>query len=366
MIAQAAGARDGGLPGSVPPAVLSLVVVVLVVGALLGVDRALALRARRRESWRIRRQVTMLALSLVGVIVVVLTLPVEESTEGQLLGLLGIAITAALTLASTTFVGNMMAGLMLRAVDNIRLGCFIQVGEQFGRVTERGLFHVEIQTEDRDLSTLPNMYLVTNPVKVVSASGTIISAQVSLGYDTHHAVIEDLLLEAIGRAGLSDGFVQIVELGDFSVTYRAAGFEPEVKQLLSTRSKLRRAMLDALHGGGVEIVSPTFMNQRPMMQGERVIPRAPARRGAPEKSDGAAPESIMFEKAEEAEKIETLREKRAEAAASIESVKAELKAARDDAERERLGVRLERHERVLEAIEERIATRQAQVNDDRG
>jgi len=37
------------------------------------------------------------------------------------------------------------------------------VGDYFGRVTERGLFHVEIQTEDRDLATLPNMFLVSQP-----------------------------------------------------------------------------------------------------------------------------------------------------------------------------------------------------------
>ena len=44
----------------------------------------------------------------------------------------------------------------------------------FGRVTERGLFHTEIQTEDRDLVTLPNLYLVTNPVKVVRTFLTVL------------------------------------------------------------------------------------------------------------------------------------------------------------------------------------------------
>ena len=146
---------------------------------LWGVDRQLLRRLRgAAEERRFARQLVMLALTLCAVVVVVLTLPVSEETRGQLFGLLGLAITAALTLSSATFISNAMAGLMLRAVGNLRPGDWVRVGSEFGRVTERGLFHVEIQTEDSDLATLPNMYLVTQPVTVVRSSGTIVSATV--------------------------------------------------------------------------------------------------------------------------------------------------------------------------------------------
>ena len=359
MIA-AAGASGGGFFEAVSPVLVSFVVLVAVVAALLGIDRLLRRRVRRDDSWRIRRQATMLGLTLLGVIVVVLTLPVRESTEGQLLGLLGLAVTAALTLSSTTFVANMMAGLMLRAVENIGVGCFIRVGDHFGRVTERGLFHVEIQTEDRDLCTLPNLYVVTNPVKVVSPTGTIVSATVSLGYDAHHSLIESLLLEAAEASGLSDGFVQMVELGDYSVTYRAAGFLPKVKHLLTARSNLRKAIVDALHGGGIEVVSPTFMNQRRLAEDSRVAPSGPWRADVGEAAAGvAAPEDLMFEKADEAEAIESLRERRAGAIASIEAIKVSLKESKDDAaEAERLTTRLGQMERLLAAVEKRIGERE--------
>jgi len=349
-----ASAQSAGFLESLPPHVFSLVVILIVVFALIGINR-LFLRAGGDEGvTRVRKQSVMLALTLIGVVIVVLTLPVEESTEGQLLTLIGLAITAALTLASTTFIGNMMAGLMLRSVDNFRLGDFLKIGDHFGRVTERGLFHIEIQTEDRDLCTLPNLYVATTPTEVVSQSGTIVSATVSLGYDTHHAKIEGLLLEATEAAGLSDGFVQIVELGDFAVTFRTAGFLPKVKQLLTARSNLRRAMLDALHGGGVEVVSPTLMFQRPMSPEERVIPHE-ERRARSKPHNGANPEDLMFDKAEEAEKIESLRERKAEAEAAIEALTAEIKGTKDQDEKDRLSARLEKHERMLEAINERIA-----------
>ena len=112
-----------------------------------------------------------------------------------------------------------MAGLMLQVVKSFNPGDFIRVGERMGRVTERGLFHVEIQTEDRDLTTLPNLHLATNPVTVVHSTGTIISAELSLGYDISHTKIEELLKQAVNQAGLQDAFVLIISLNDF--TYNA-------------------------------------------------------------------------------------------------------------------------------------------------
>ena len=50
----------------------------------------------------------------------------------------------------------------------------------------------------------------------------------------------------------------------------------EVKQLLSKRSQLREGILDELHGAGIEIVSPNFMNTRQIPEGKVFIPSAPA------------------------------------------------------------------------------------------
>jgi len=64
-------------------------------------------------------------------------LPIEQSKRAQLLSLLGILLSGAIALSSTTFLGNAMAGLMLRALNNFKAGDFLSVKEEFGRVTER-------------------------------------------------------------------------------------------------------------------------------------------------------------------------------------------------------------------------------------
>jgi len=299
----------------------------LLAGVSLAVLLVLAgrfLLLRRRHVGPVRefaRQVwTLLGIAVV-LVVAVLSAPVDGQTRGQLLSLLGLTLTAIFTLSSTTFVANAMAGLMLRAVGNFRPGDFIRIGDQFGRVTEVGLFHTEIQTRDRDLATLPNLHLVNQPVTVVSSSGTIVSADVSLGFDISRDRVESLLCQAAQSAGLDEPFVHVMELGDSSVRYRVAGFLEETRTLLTTRSNLREQMLDSLHRADIEIVSPTFMNQRALAPGQRFIPNEKPK---PRAADPRAPEDRIFDKAEEAGRQEALREELEEIEAEIRQLQEQL------------------------------------------
>ena len=305
------------------------------------------------------RQLMLLLLSIVAIIVIVLMFPMSDNTRGQVLSLLGVVLTAVIAISSTTFVSNMMAGLMLRMIKSFRPGDFIHIGDKFGRVTERGLFHTEIQTEDRDLATFPNLYLITNPVTVVHSTGTIISATLSLGYDVAHAELEPLMKRAAEQASLQDPFVLITELGDFSVSYRVAGFLPEVKTLVTARSNLRKQVLDVLHGAGIEILSPTYMAQRPVTADEPVIPDpyhqsnvAAAVATAPTEEENK-PEDIMFAKAEE---ISTREEIKDEIIRVREEIIELAKAAQDmtEEEDEIAGKRIIGMERYINMLQLRL------------
>jgi hypothetical protein len=237
----------------------------------------------------------------------ILFLPLDTELRGQLLGLYGIVVSATIALSSTTLVGNVMAGIMLKTIKSCRPGYYITVGDHFGRVTTMDLLHTEIQTEERDLTTLPNLYLVSNPVRVMRTSGTLLYVELSLGYDVSRHEIEKLLLAAATETALESPFVQIRELGDFSVTYRISGLLTEVNRLLDKRRELRARTMDALHAAGIEIVSPSFMNTRNFDTNEQFIPDV----GAIDEPVDAGPstDALVFDKAEEAESVTKLREK---------------------------------------------------------
>ncbi len=253
-------------------------------------------------------QVVMLALTLVGVIAFVLSLPIDHEDRRQLLSLLGLVLSGAVALASSSFLGNILAGFMIRAVRSIRTGDLITIGGDTGRITERGLFHVEIQTEDRELTTFPNAYVINHPVRVVRHSGTIVSSKLSIGYDVPHATLTPLLCRAAEDSGLEDAFVRILTLGDFAVTYKVSGLLKDVSTLLTAQSRLNAKVLSTLHGAGIEIASPTLMNQRSLDPTQQIAPPKPPRAPTPIEVDAADAKAdrLAFDKADAASMLENL------------------------------------------------------------
>lgn len=247
------------------------------------------------------RQLVMLGLTLAGTVALVLALPVSDSSRNQVIGLIGLVISGIFAFSSSTIFTNLMAGIMLRVTKPFRTGDFVSVGNHFGRVAERGLLDTEIQTESRELLALPNTYLITNPVSVVRTSGTIVSVKLSLGYDIHHSEVESLLMDAVKKSGLDEPFIQILELGDHSITYKANGLLTDIKILLTARSTLCRSILDTLHNHGIEILSPAYMNQRRLSDEMKVIPRQMIQELSKEIP---VAEEVVFDKAEQAEQAE--------------------------------------------------------------
>ena len=306
----------------------------------------LAKTVSQQPSNRVFRQLAFVAVAVGAMIVLVLALPFDNDTQQQLLSLFGLVITAVIALSSTTFVSNAMAGITLKAMRSFRTGDFIRVGDHFGRVTVKALLHTELQSEDRDVVTLPNMYVMTNPVQVVDQTGTLISADFDIGFDVHRRRVRDLAIQAAEAADLSDPFVQILKIGDFAVTYKISGFLKDVGMIVTKRSELRAQILDTLHRAGVEIMSPTVMNQRPLDPTLAVIPKR-AITPDPVEDTGQA-ERLMFDKAELATRIESSR-------AQIASLGEEIKALKADADNDN-SLEITWREHQITSIEQFIAT----------
>ena len=348
--------------GSYVDTVISLVLpfvplalaLILVIGGL-GILHYLLLgrQSHLTSEQRLPRQLSLLVLTIIALVVIAMVLPVSESTRNQVIALIGVLLSGVIAFSSTAMVGNLMAGLVLRVNKPFKVGDFIRVNDYSGRVTELGLLDVEIQTETRELITFSNTLMVNTPVRVTRASGAIVSVDLSLGYDIHHSVVEKHLLTAADNAELSEPFVQVVTLGDYSVSYRVAGLLVDVKSMLSARSRLHKAVLDTLHQAGIEIVSPAFMNQRPLPEGLQMIPRDQAQPSAPKNESSsdqeANPEAIVFDKAEYAAEQEKQREALTK---KLEDIEAQLTSASGDEKATLKTQKAELEARLAELIEQ--------------
>ena len=296
------------------------IAIVLMGGLYLVAQRLLTSQIDTTSKFVPLRRIILFTIGFIGLMVVIMVLPIGSELRGQIISFFGVIISAGVVLSSTTLLGNALSAMMMRIVNHFQVGDFIETADVFGRVTNRGIFHTEVQTADRDLMTIPNLHLATNPVRVLRNSGTIIKGSVSLGYDVQRMRIEKSLLKAAESIGLKDPFVFITSLGDFSITYVVHGLLEDCSGVLTTRSKLHKAMLDQLHQDGIEIVSPTFMNQRQVTD-QVFIPK----KSFTAKVDEQNVESLLFDKAELAKELEQSEMKLSEIDAKIHELEAQLK-----------------------------------------
>ena len=79
-----------------------------------------------KDSSVITKQSFSILIILVGLLILILTLPIDKSLKGQILSFLGIIISAAIALSSTTVLGNLIAGVMNNAMDRFKIGDLIK------------------------------------------------------------------------------------------------------------------------------------------------------------------------------------------------------------------------------------------------
>ncbi len=177
----------------------------------------------------------------------------------------------------------------------------------------------------------------------------------SLGYDVPRAEVERLLFEAATSAGLEKPYVYVLELGDFSILYRVSGKLMKTAELLTMKSNLKCRVLDALHAGGVEIVSPAFMNHRVLAEERRFIPSVTAE-PEPTESLGPGPEADTFDEGRKAKTIEQLEDALRAADERLSELRRELDESDSEERREELQRDLDKlargRERLGQEIEE--------------
>ncbi len=299
----------------------------------------------------ITKGVISFLLIIAGAIAFILVLPIEKELKGQVLGFLGIIFSAGIALSSTTVLGNFIAGIMNNSMKRFRNGDLIKINDFHGRVTKKSIFHIEIQLEDSNFITIPNLYIASNPVKLTKKSNTIISTSVSLGYDVSRKKIEKALIDAAISVGLKEPYVYIKSLGDFSIVYKIHGFLEDSNKFFSATSLLNAKVIDELHAQKIEIVSPNFMNQRRVDE-QTFIPKQLIIEDQP--SNSKLPEELIFEEAIESEKIEIKKDRVEIIEQEQKELKKELKKVKDKDEVEKIKAEISKKEEIKEDIEEDI------------
>lgn len=323
------------------------IVVIFFALVLIGISWIFRKIKSDKDSINIIKNSIVSLIVLVGILAFILALPIDKNLKGQIISFLGIIMSAAIALSSATLLGNLIAGIMNSSINRFNYGDLIKITDLQGRVTKKSAFHVEIQTEDSNFITMPNLFIASNPVKLTRKTKTVISTTISLGYDVSRVLVESYLKDAALNAGLTDPFVYLIDLGDYSITYKVHGFLGDSDNFFSSRSLLNEKVVDVLHENKIEIVSPTFMNQRRVDE----ISFIPVKKTVvkPEEKE-ISPEEMIFDKADKSEAIENTKHSLKKTDKLIEELENEVKNLSDDKEIEKTKLKIQTLKQSKEKI----------------
>ncbi|OGV58601.1 MAG: hypothetical protein A2X45_01725 [Lentisphaerae bacterium GWF2_50_93] len=184
---------------------------------------------------------------------------------------IGVFLGLLISLGASSMVGQVIGGMVLMYSRAMKVGEFVQVDQNVGRVMEIGFFSTKLKTMKNEEINIPNSVLMGSLTKNFSrlskSEGLIIHSSVTIGYDVPWRQVHALLINAAGKtSGVQkkpEPFVIQKSLGDFYIVYEINAFMDKPETYMRVKTELHANIQDEFNKYGVQIMSPNFEAQPP-------------------------------------------------------------------------------------------------------
>lgn len=180
----------------------------------------------------------------------------------------GISIFAGLliSLGSSTYIGNAIAGFILTYMRSFKVGDRIEVNDITGDVVEKSMLVTRIKTVKNERVTVPNAAILSGHIINYTYSAEkyslILHTTITIGYDVDWRKVHQLLIKSAKDIEFvettPEPFVLQKSLDDFYVAYEINAYTKHEKKKLKIMSDLHANIQDNFHAAGVEIMSPHY------------------------------------------------------------------------------------------------------------
>jgi len=196
----------------------------------------------------------------------VVAFPYLPASESPAFAGVSVFMGVLFSLASSSALSNMIAGIVLTYTGAFRLGDRVKVGDSFGDIIETSLLATRVRTIKNEDITIPNSLVlgtsILNYTRASKSLGLILHTSVTIGYDAPWRQIHDLLIAAaLATPGIlkePKPFVWQTALNDFYVTYEINAYTDSPRDMIDIYAALHARIQDEFYAAGVEIMSPHF------------------------------------------------------------------------------------------------------------
>jgi small-conductance mechanosensitive channel len=204
------------------------------------------------------------------VLTVVMIFPYIPGSGSDAFKTVAIFLGVLLSLGSTSFVGNIMAGVSLTYMNPFRMGDRVKIGDITGDIVEKTLLITRIRTIKNVIVTVPNSVVLSREVENFSSRSKdarlILHTTVTIGYEVPWRDVQSALLAAVpGVEGLLENpppFVLQTALDNYFVAYQLNVSTDDPNRMATIYSDLHRSIQDSFAKVGIEIMTPSYYSLR--------------------------------------------------------------------------------------------------------
>lgn len=175
-------------------------------------------------------------------------------------------VALLLTLASSSAIANIIAGIILTYTGAFRLGDIVSLQATTGEVVGKYLLTTRVRTFKNEVVSLPNSLVLSNTVtnftRLARETGLMLNTTVTIGYDVPWQQVQELLIAAAldTEDVLKEPapFVLQKALNDYNVAYELNALTRKPELLPRLYSSLHGHIQDHFAVAGVEIMSPAY------------------------------------------------------------------------------------------------------------
>jgi len=216
----------------------------------------------------------------IGVIAfsLVVAYPYIPGSESEAFKGLSIFAGVLLSIGSSSFIANYVAGYSLIYRKLFAVGDRVRIGDVTGEVMETRVQVTRIRTPKNEEMILPNSTIlqsvVTNYSTYARERGLILHTTVGIGYEVPWRQVEGMLLAAAERtAGVLEDpppFVRQRSLADFAVNYELNVHVASADDMIGRYDELHANIQDVFNEYGVQIMTPAYEADPPE---PKIVPR---------------------------------------------------------------------------------------------
>ncbi|GHU93491.1 mechanosensitive ion channel protein MscS [Bacteroidia bacterium] len=207
---------------------------------------------------------------LLFVFMFILIFPHIPHSESNVFQGVSVFFGLLLSLGSTSFIGNLIAGLVITYMRPFQTGDCIKMGDNFGNVIEKSSLVTRIKTTKNEVVTIPNSIIMStqtiNYTNSAQQYGLILHSKITMGYSVPWRKVHELLIEA----GLATPhvlqepkpFVLQVALDDFYVEYEINIYTNNANEIPQIYSALNKNIQDIFAKAEIELVMPHVLETR--------------------------------------------------------------------------------------------------------